>query len=238
MAAATYLIVNADDFGRSHGVNEGVITAHERGILTSASLMVRWTAVKPAAAYARAHSRLAVGIHVDLGEWVFNEGAWLPSYEVVPLDDEGRVADEVSGQLGDFRRLLGREPTHLDSHQHVHRREPVRSIMLGMAQQLGVPLRGHDRLVRYVGDFYGQTAEGLPLPGVISVERLIEILNTLPAGVTELGCHPGLGDDLGDSIYRRERAEEVKVLCDARVRAAIDSLGIRLCNFGAVAPPG
>jgi len=236
MAPATYLIVNADDFGRSRGVNQGVITAHERGIVTSASLMVRWPAVKPAAAYARAHPGLTVGIHVDLGEWVFREGAWLALYEVVPLDDERRVAGEVSRQLVDFRRLVGREPTHLDSHQHVHRREPVRSILLEMARQLGVPLRGYNRLVRYLGDFYGQTAEGLPLPGAISVERLIAIMNALPAGFTELGCHPGHGDDL-DTIYRRERAEEVNVLCDPRVRAAIDSLGIRLCSFSAVAPP-
>ena len=236
MAAATYLIINADDFGRSRGVNQGVITAHERGVVTSASLMMRWPAVKPAAAYARAHPGLTVGIHVDLGEWVFRDGGWLPLYEVVPLDDERRIAGEVSRQLGDFRRLMGREPTHLDSHQHVHRREPVRSILLGMARQLGVPLRGYNRLVRYLGDFYGQTAEGLPLPGAISVERLIAIMGALPAGVTELGCHPGHGDDL-DTIYRRERAEEVKVLCDTRIRAAINQLGIRLCSFSAVAPP-
>lgn len=108
--------------------------------------------------------------------------------------------------------------------------------MLGMAGQLGVPLRGYTRLVRYSGDFYGQTAEGLPLPGVISVETLIAIMKALPAGVTELCCHPGLGDDL-DTVYRRERAEEVNVLCDARVRAAIDSLGIRLCSFSDIAPP-
>lgn len=236
MTAVTYLIVNADDFGRSRGINQGVITAYERGILTSASLMVRWPAAKPAAAYGRAHPGLTVGLHVDLGEWVFVEGAWLPLYEVVPLDDERKVAGEVSRQLVDFRRLVGREPTHVDSHQHVHRREPVRSILLGIARQLGVPLRGYNRLVRYSGDFYGQTAEGLPLPGVITVERLIAIMKALPPGVTELGCHPGHGDDL-DTIYRRERAEEVMVLCDARIRAAIDSLGIRLRSFSAVAAP-
>jgi chitin disaccharide deacetylase len=236
MAAATYLIVNADDFGRSHGVNDGVITAHEHGIVSSASLMVRWPAVKPAAAYARAHPRLSVGIHIDLGEWVFREGAWLPLYEVVPILDDRRVASEVARQLSDFRRLVGSEPTHLDSHQHVHRREPVRSILLGVARELGVPLRGHDRLVRYVGDFYGQTAEGLPLPGVISAEKLIAIINALPTGVTELGCHPGLGDDL-EAAYSGERAEEVNVLCDARVPPAIDSLGIRLCSFSDITPP-
>jgi predicted glycoside hydrolase/deacetylase ChbG (UPF0249 family) len=236
MTATRHLIVNADDLGQSPGVNQGVITAHERGIVTSASLMVRWPAAESAAAYARAHPDLAVGIHVDLGEWVFREETWVRLYEVVPRNDRARVADEVSRQLAEFRRLVGRQPTHIDSHQQVHRQEPVRSILLGVARDLGVPLRGYSRVVRYCGDFYGQTAEGSPLPGLIGVENMIAILTALPGGFTELGCHPGLGDDL-ETMYRTERTEEVNVLCDPRVRTAIRSLGIRLCSFSAIADP-
>ena len=47
------LIVNADDLGRSSGINRGIGIAHERGIVTSASLMVRLPAAREAAAYAR-----------------------------------------------------------------------------------------------------------------------------------------------------------------------------------------
>ena len=64
-----FLIVNADDFGQSAGVNRGVAMAHEQGIVTSASLMVRWPAATGAAAFGRAHPGLSVGLHVDLGEW-------------------------------------------------------------------------------------------------------------------------------------------------------------------------
>src|SRR4051794_16830036 len=46
-----YVIVNADDFGQSRGINRGIILAHEQGIVTSASLMVRWAAAAEAAAY-------------------------------------------------------------------------------------------------------------------------------------------------------------------------------------------
>jgi predicted glycoside hydrolase/deacetylase ChbG (UPF0249 family) len=233
MTAPRSLIVNADDFGQSPGVNRGVIEAHERGIVTSASLMVRWPAAESAAAYARVHPSLTVGIHVDLGEWVFREATWVPIYEVVPRNDRTQVTAEISRQLNEFGRLMGRQPTHIDSHQHVHREEPVRSILRRMARELGVPLRGNSRRVRYRGDFYGQTEEGSPLPELISVEHLMAILNALPGGVTELGCHPGLGDDL-ETMYRTERTDEVNVLCDARVRAAITSLGIRLCGANAI----
>ncbi|HSF31954.1 MAG TPA: ChbG/HpnK family deacetylase [Candidatus Tectomicrobia bacterium] len=225
-----YLIVNADDFGQSHCINRGIVIAHRRGIVTSASLMVRWPAAPEAAAYAREHPTLSLGLHVDLGEKVFHNGEWEPVYTVVPLPDPTAIADEVWRQLDAFRHLMGRDPSHIDSHQHVHLREPVRTVLIEMAQQLEMPLRHCSRDVCYRGGFYGQTAEGVPLPEVISVAGLIRILETLPSGYTELGCHPGDGCDL-NTMYRQERVEELGVLCDPRVRAAIQTMGIELRSF-------
>src|SRR5262245_13398039 len=141
MQAVRSLIVNADDFGLSAGVNRGIIEAHERGIVTSASLMVRGLAAAEAAAYARAHPALSVGLHLDLGEWVWRDGDWMSVYEVVRADDAEAVAAEVTRQLAAFVRLVGRGPTHLDSHQHLHRHEPIRSVLRRAADELGVPLR-------------------------------------------------------------------------------------------------
>jgi chitin disaccharide deacetylase len=230
MVSTKYLIVNADDFGQSAGVNRGIVAAHRRGIVTSASLMVRWPAAAEAAAYVREHPSLSLGLHVDLGERVFRAGEWVPLYAVVPLQDMTAIAGEVSRQLDVFRRLMGRDPSHLDSHQHVHLREPVRTVIVEVARQLGIPLRHCCPSVCYRGSFYGQTAEGVPLPDVISVDGLIHILETLPAGCTELGCHPAAGCDL-DTMYRHERLEELRVLCDPRVRAAITTMGIELRSF-------
>jgi chitin disaccharide deacetylase len=225
-----YLIVNADDFGLSAGVNRGIIECAGRGILTSASLMVRWPAAAEAAAYAKTSRAISVGLHVDLGEWVLRNGNWELLYQVVDTDDAGAVAKEINGQLAEFRRLTDCNPSHLDSHQHVHRNEPARSIMLNLARELGVPLRECSPHVRYCGDFYGQGGEGEHLPGAISVANLKNILSSLPDGVTELGCHPGYGDDL-DSPYRVERAGEVRALCDPETRAAVAALGLKLCSF-------
>jgi len=219
------LIVNADDFGRSIGVNRGVTTAHEKGIVTSASLMVRRPAAEEAASYARQHPNLSVGLHVDLGEWVYRDGVW-EAVDEVP----GPVDDQVRRQLASFKRLVGREPTHLDSHQHVHREEPIASIVKGLARGLGVPLRACDPRVRFCGEFYGQTAKGEPLHEAIGVEALLELLAALPAGVTELGCHPGLGTE-DDLPYGIERSIEMNTLCDSRVLAALSADGVTLCSF-------
>ncbi len=91
------LIVTADDFGRSAAINHGVALAHERGIVTSASLMVRWPAAADAAAYARRHPALGTGLHFDLGEWVHDGSGWAPVYRVVEDDRGAAVAGDEDG---------------------------------------------------------------------------------------------------------------------------------------------
>jgi chitin disaccharide deacetylase len=236
-AGKKQLIVNADDFGQSPGVNRGIIEAHEDGIVTSASLMVRWPAAAEAAAYSRERAKLSLGIHVDLGEWSYQEGNWVPLYEVVPMNDGEAVKKEVYKQLATFRRLMGRDPSHIDSHQHVHLRGPARSLLVDLARDLHVPLRHCSPRVRYCGNFYGQTTDGSPLPDAIGVEALLKTLTTLPPGLTELGCHPGEGNDL-DTMYGSEREREVKTLCDPRVRDTIDAEDIELCSFHKLVPNG
>src|SRR5262245_48564876 len=105
------LIVNADDFGQSDGITRGIVQAHDHGIVTSASLMVRWPAAAAAAAWALEHPRFSVGLHLDLGEWAFREGHWTAVYEVVETKDADSVAREVDRQFQLFRKLMGQAPT-------------------------------------------------------------------------------------------------------------------------------
>ena len=99
---------------------------------------------------------------------------------------------------------------------------------------IAVPMGHCDPRIRHCGDFFGQTGEGQPFPEGISADALIEILAALPPGVTELACHPGLDDGL-QSTYRSERAVEVRVLCDPRVRATVATRDIELCSFASQA---
>ena len=222
------LVVNADDFGLSPGVNRGVVEAHERGIVTSTTLMVRQPAAAEAAALARELPGLGVGLHVDLGEWSYVAGEWVTLYTHADSDDAEAVSGEVAAQLEIFGDLLGRPPTHLDSHQHVHQREPVSDVVSSVAARLGVPVRGDG--IAYVGTFYGQLGTGEPYHEALTVDALIEVLRGLPPGSSEIGCHPGYDDGL-NTMYRHEREMELHVLCDPRVRAAVIDAGIQLVTF-------
>jgi predicted glycoside hydrolase/deacetylase ChbG (UPF0249 family) len=228
MAARRLLIVNADDLGLSEGVNAGIAEAHERGIVTSASLMVRQAAAADGAERARRHPALAVGLHIDIGQWDYESGEWRIAYQRCSPDDEAAVEAECRGQLEAFRELLGRDPTHLDSHQHTHMTEPVASVAEGLAAELGIPLRA--RGIRYEGGFYGQAGRGEPWPRGITVEHLIELIESLPEGWTELGCHPGVGVE-DESSYGPERERELHILCDPRVRAAVEEEKVELRSF-------
>jgi predicted glycoside hydrolase/deacetylase ChbG (UPF0249 family) len=223
------LIVNADDFGQSAGVNRGIIEAFEHGIVTSTSLMVHWPAAAQAARYARANPALAVGLHLDFGEWVMRSGEWVELY-AANLTDPDAVRDEVRRQLDLFRKLVGADPTHLDSHQHVHQREPIRAAALEIACELNIHLRHFSAGIRYCGDFYGQDEHGGPYHRAIEPGGLISALRQLQPGITELACHPGYADDL-DTMYSAERALEIRTLCDPMIRRVIDDFGIRLKSF-------
>ena len=228
-----FLIVNADDLGLSAAVNEGVFAAHEGGIVTSTSLMVRQSAAPIAAAALTDHPNLAVGLHLDLGGRIYEgDGADLDrrSSFVIHMDHKGRtpalkeVEEECRQQLEHFRELVGRDPTHVDSHRHVHEAEPVKAVAEAIAAELGVPLR--NRAIRYEGDFYGREA--------ILVERLCELIEALPPGWTEIGCHPAAGPV--PSSYDAERQIELATLRDPRVKNLLNVTGVRLCSFAQANP--
>jgi len=146
MGESRFLIVNADDLGLTAAVNTGIFEAHERGVVTSTSLMVERPAAIAAAEGLAEHPDLAVGLHLE--------------------------PEDCRAQLERFRELVGREPTHIDSHKQAHEVEPVRAVAEALAAELRLPLR--NRTVRYEGSFYGRPG-GEPAPEAISPERQVEL---------------------------------------------------------------
>jgi chitin disaccharide deacetylase len=231
--ATRLLIVNADDFGLSAGINRGIVEAHRSGIVTSTSLMVRGPAAREAARLTAENPALSVGLHVDLGEWACTDGEWKQLYHVCDLTDERAVEREVRRQLESFRSLVGGDPSHIDSHQHIHRaKDPFRSLLIELGRDLEVPVRHHSP-VRYCGHFWGQGESGGTDLLRISPNALCGILRSLPHGVTELACHPGHVGDF-ESAYSAERGMELHSLCHPSVRETIGAAGIELVNFDEV----
>jgi predicted glycoside hydrolase/deacetylase ChbG (UPF0249 family) len=220
MTAPKYLIVNADDFGASRGVNHGIIEAHCQGIVTSTSLMVDAPGCEEAARLGRSAPRLGLGLHVDLGGDANGRGV------------EGLLL-ELTRQMGRFVELVGRPPSHVDSHRDVHRDPRLLPAFVKLARHWGVPLRGHSP-VRCLSTFYGQWA-GESHPEQVSVESLAGILESgVSERATELICHPGYCDPHLTSSYAREREVEVATLCDPRMRRILGDLGIELVNHDAL----
>jgi predicted glycoside hydrolase/deacetylase ChbG (UPF0249 family) len=129
----TTLIVNADDFGFSAGVTDGIVRAHTEGILTSTTLMTTMPDRDRAIGLAGEHPRLGVGIHLSLtqgtpltscrrllskGHGTFHRS--LPKLFWALRQPEARrqAQDELTAQI-DYALKRGLTPTHVDSHKHV-----------------------------------------------------------------------------------------------------------------------
>ncbi|HYY47060.1 MAG TPA: ChbG/HpnK family deacetylase [Thermoplasmata archaeon] len=218
-----YLIVNGDDLGASPGINRGIVEAHERGILTSASLLVTTPHAEPAARQVADLPELSLGLHADLREEL-NQ----------PSEGFQAIGASLQRQFSRFEELVGRPPTHIDSHHNVHRDPRALPHFLTLAHDHGLPLREHSP-IRHYSKFYGQWGGQSHLEQV-SVEALERMIRSeFGDGITELGCHPGYVDAGHVTSYRREREAELRTLCDPRIRRLLAEEGIALVGFHQVA---
>lgn len=217
-----YLVINADDFGASVGINRGIIESHTHGVLTSTSMMVTGRAVNEAVALSRDHPGLGIGLHFDV---------WGEDEREFDLGDHQAVRDEFHRQLDEFQRLMGRLPTHVDSHRHAHRQPGMLPIFSELVAPLGVPLRDDGR-VQFVGGFYAQWEWLVTDLNYVSVASLLTILadEVLP-GWTEVSCHPGYRSPDFQSVYLAEREAEVATLTDPRIKTFIRESGIQPVSF-------
>jgi predicted glycoside hydrolase/deacetylase ChbG (UPF0249 family) len=256
-ASARRLIVNADDFGLTEGVSRGILRAHRDGVVTSTTVLASLPPQPELDAEAAACPGLGLGLHLNL-TW----GRPVSHADSVPslVDAEGRfgrdlaalrerarqddVRREAEAQVEAFARRFGRPPTHLDSHHHAHRVPGVMDAVVDVVLSLRLPLRSQDAGFREglrrrgVGttDHFVGDAQAEPY---WTTERLLDQLATLPLGLTELMCHPGVYDeDLAYSRYGRQRVVELEAMCHPEARATVERLDIRLCHFGALAAGG
>jgi predicted glycoside hydrolase/deacetylase ChbG (UPF0249 family) len=227
------LLFNADDFGQSPGINQGIIRSFENGLVLNTSLMTRYKYSEPATEYAKSNPRLDVGLHIDLGEWKLSNNEWIAVYEVVPMNNTEKIKTEIYWQIEKFIKLMGVPPTHLDSHQHTHLRKHILPIVQNFAAELNIPLRSCTNSIKYCGKFYGQTNECITDLDMITTSALKVIIDDLEPGITEVACHPALETDI-ETMYMHERILELQTLCDPTIIDYLASKNIIISTFTAV----
>ena len=241
------LIVNADDFGLTRGVSEGILDAHRHGIVTSTTALANSAIHSEHVARAR-DCGLGIGLHVNLTlgrpltsapSLVDESGRFVRDARRAAARASAREVDaEIAAQVERFMDLFGRPPTHLDTHHHVGMLSPVRESVLALARRLGVPVRSQDAAsrarargagLRTPDHFFGESGPD----AYWTPARTLAHLQALPSGVSEFMSHPGrFDDDLKYSGYGRQRETELIGLGTSAAHAAAAALGVRLCHFG------
>jgi len=246
-----FLIVNADDFGFSQEINAGVCEAHQRGVVTDASLLVRSPHARHALGLAK-NAHLPVGLHIDfvtpyvqrtspdfgpksrLARELFNREFNQESPGEFTPQELLRIHDEMRGQIEDFRKMAGRLPSHLDYHFGLHYLPEVMAIYLPMAEQYRLPVRWG---AQYAGGNPSVLAparmcdrfRGVQVGGV---EQFLDLLKEDWTGVLEMVCHPGYYTPVGVvDGYNMQREYELQTLTHPRLKAEIEQLGIQLVNY-------
>jgi predicted glycoside hydrolase/deacetylase ChbG (UPF0249 family) len=244
------LVVNADDFGFTADVNEGIVEAHRSGILTSTTLMANGAAFDDAVRLASQNPDLDVGCHLVLigGRSALAPHNPLPSSvpHLLAAIVSRRIAihDELAAQV---RKILGAgiSPTHLDTHKHTHLAPPVLDAVARIAQEFGIPwvrrpfeipfLRSRFRRVLAVHkcrttDYF----TGFRLTGRFRAPELVQLIGRLPEGTTEFMCHPGrCRDELRNAATRlkESRERELLALISPEARQALAESRVQLINY-------
>ena len=144
MNNARRLIVNADDFGFTRDVNEGIIEAHRNGILTATTLMANGDAFDDAVMLAHRTPSLDVGCHLVLvqGRSILDPSRNLPATlaELIRalLQRKLAVYEELRAQVRKIAQA-GIRPSHIDTHKHTHLLPPVLDAVARVAHEFRIP---------------------------------------------------------------------------------------------------
>ena len=255
------LAVNADDFGFTPDVNEGIVEAHREGVLTSTTLMACGAAFEHAVKLARETPTLDIGCHLVLvGQPPFP--ATVAKLTQAVALKRIRIHEELSTQVS---RIVdaGLNPTHLDTHKHTHLLPPVLDAVARISEEFRIPWvrrpfdfpqqpgtavwktravsrtfgvlrRRFERVLTRHGCRFTDHFAGFRFTGNYDARLLAELIRALPEGSTEFMCHPGrLGPELRAARTRlkESREEELRALTSAEVREAIRQAGVQLTPF-------
>lgn len=245
--AATQLIIQADDFGMCHAVNQGIAQSFQSGILTQTSMMAPCPWISEAAALA-IDLDLPVGTHGTLTcEWdylrwrplthgrslVESDGTMHRTLEgAIEKVDGAEATEELCAQVESLR-AFGLKPGYLDCHMGPSTRE-------GFSE--ACRLSGLRFIYPLVDECFSFESIAMlsPMPAEQKKPWLIDRLEGFEPGVHLIVTHPAVADAELRSIARpdadnycwaeKNRTSDLAVLLDSEVAARIEALGIELVS--------
>lgn len=249
-----FLIVNADDFNLTSGVSRGILEAFDHGVVTSTSVLIHRPIPGATLQALKRRRSLGVGLHLNItwdrplcdpkdvsslvdARGYFKNRRQLDLSRVVKAE----LAREYERQIQTFRQIVGKWPSHLDTHHHLHEHPALFGVLVELALRFRLPIR-QCRLLR------GKVRQSLLKVGVRLTDRLVEDLDfrhawneksleqallSLDPGYHELMCHPAICDRklLERSSFNRPREEELRALCSPRIRSLVRRREIQLISF-------
>lgn len=211
-----YLIVNADDFGYSYGINKGIIEAHTRGIVTSTSVMVDSIASAEASDLVQ-YKNLSIGLHLV-------------------LKDTDNITVELDRQIDKFISIVGRKPDHIDTRKmKPSDNRDVKKILMDYSNKHRIPVRSL-AFAKFIESFFGLNINGSGVLNAdnVSVASLERAIDEATDEYNEIMCHAGYSDDYlrNHSSYNDIRESELKTLTSQEIKKYLESKkDLELCSW-------
>lgn len=256
---ARLLIVNCDDFGMCHAVNQATLQSIKRGLATSCTLMAPCPWSRHGLHLLQEDPDIPFGVHLTVvsEQPYYRWGSIAPRHQVSSLLDErgyfypehridellqkvelAQLEQEFRAQI-EFVLASGMKPTHLDSHCNVHvRREDVFDMAFGLAREYGLSMRVGkrrfaDRLRQwgYVTEDH-DLLDSYTLPTGDKPGVYLKRLRELPPGLSEWAIHPGVANaELKAAIPSWQvRQADFSFLMSSQAQAVVKEEGIILLD--------
>jgi len=220
------VLFNADDFGLTKGVTDGIIKSHTDGMIDSTTFMMNGFHVDYAISQAKKHPTLKTGVHLVLSwgrplcdnvpglidtEGYFKYGNTFTSMQSPDLNE---VAREWDSQIKAFKQT-GLHLHHIDSHHHIHGWVPVKEVVLHLANKYGDPVRYVDSLRNHPDILLTEKVWTAFYGGGVN-SSLFKALEHLQAQSVEVMTYPAYVDErlLDASSYTYNREKELAILCE------------------------
>src|ERR671916_1788263 len=260
---ARLLLVNADDFGMCHAINEAIIRSLEEGIVGSCSVMVPCPWALHALAWLQEAPEVPFGVHLtsvseqpiyrwgpitcptEVPSLVDDSGYFYPESRIDEFLDQVDVGELEREYRAQIEHVLdvGLQPTHLDSHCGIHTRsEEIFEMTLGLAREYGVALRASSRPFiekmrrRGYPTNDHELMDSYDLDTVGKAARYAQMLRALPVGLSEWAVHPGIGNAELRAVEPswRVRQTDFDFVVSQEARTILQEEGIILVTYRAL----